>query len=63
MGPRASLIGGLLGKVCPPLRAVGTAAALSLAGGKRKPMAAYRFGGLVGTLFQPRESGQMSMMA
>ena len=30
--------------------------------GKRKPMAAYRFGGLAGTLFRPGESGLMSMI-
>ena len=29
---------------------------------KRKPMAAYRFGGLEGTLFRPGESGLMSMI-
>ena len=30
--------------------------------GKRKPMAAYRFGGLEGTLLRPGESGLMSMI-
>jgi hypothetical protein len=30
--------------------------------GKRQPMAAYRFGGLEDTLFQPGESGLMSMI-
>jgi hypothetical protein len=30
--------------------------------GKRKPMAAYRFGSLEGTLFRPDESGQVSMI-
>jgi hypothetical protein len=30
---------------------------------KRKPMAAYRFGGFEGTLFRPGESGLMSMIA
>jgi branched-chain amino acid transport system ATP-binding protein len=29
---------------------------------KRKPMAAYRFGGFEGTLFRPGESGLMSMI-
>ena len=29
---------------------------------KRKPMAAYRFGSLEGTLFRPDESGQVSMI-
>ena len=33
-----------------------------LRNGKRKPMAAYRFGGLAGTLFRPGESGLMSMI-
>jgi hypothetical protein len=31
-------------------------------GGKRQPMAAYRFGGLENTLLQPGESGLMSMI-
>jgi len=29
---------------------------------KRKPVAAYRFGGLQGTLLRPGESGQVSMI-
>ena len=35
---------------------------IELSDRKRKPMAAYRFGGLENTLLQPSESGLMSMI-